>query len=129
MPWADMIADNLELKAAIAACVGATVPNRGLDARISLAVFPGLGDLPRVGPGVWRQIDGTHARALRYSALQSAAATLVPPGCWIETHGREIHVHGESGAWVGIHGIQTIAICIAALKARLHEESGLHRLS
>ena len=79
MPWADVIADNLELKAAIAACVGATVPNRGLDARISLAVFPGLGDLPRVGPGVWRQIDGTHARALRYSALQSAAATLVPP--------------------------------------------------
>lgn len=119
-----MIAGNLELRTAIAACVCASVPDRELDSQIALAVFPGLAELPLVGPGVWRQNDGTHARALRYSASRSAAETLVPTGCWIETHAGGMHVHGENGTWTGTHRVQAIAICLAALRARLGEDHG-----
>lgn len=102
----------------IEACVRATAPGRGLDMRIALAVFPALCELVPVDEGVWRQADGTHARALRYSASRSAALTLVPPGYWLEAEEMAVRVCGASGVWIGIHQLEAIRICIAALRAR-----------
>ncbi|WP_150295517.1 hypothetical protein [Sphingobium estronivorans] len=107
------------MKTAIIACMQANAPDRHLDGKIALAIFPALAELPMIAEGVWRQDDGTHARALRYSASRTAAATLVPAGGWIEKHGREVHVCGEDGEWTGTHRIEAIALCIAALSARL----------
>lgn len=109
-----------ETAAAIAACRAADAPSRDLDARIARAVFPALAALPLVEPGVWQGEDGGRVRALRYTGARSAAATLVPPGCWIEAGGaEEIIVAGAEGEWTGAHTVEPIALCIAALRARL----------
>ncbi len=91
--------------------VEVTTADRGLNLMVEM-----------IAVGVWRQCDGTHARALRYSGSRFAAMTLVPAGCWIEAHGDDIHVCGERGEWTGTHRTDAIAICIAALQARLSDE-------
>src|SRR3546814_8870376 len=64
--------------------------------------------------------DGTRVRALRYSASHAAATALVPAGCWLEDQGNgAARVCGADGEWEGIHSVKEIAICIAALKARI----------
>ena len=101
-----------------AACQRAITPSRALDGEIALAVFPALIELPRVEAGIWSQADGTRVRALRYSEVRSAAATLVPPGCWIEVDGTHVIVAGAQGRWPGDHAHRVISLCIAALNAR-----------
>jgi hypothetical protein len=109
------------LVAAIAACKAAVVPARALDAQIAAAVFPALVELHSIDAGIWRSRDGTRIRALLYSRSRAAAATLVPPGCWIEADERGTVVAGAAGEWVGAHPVAPIALCIAALDARLAE--------
>lgn len=111
--------DLAETAAAIAACRAADAPSRDLDARIARAVFPALAALPPVEPGVWQGEDGGRVRALRYTGSRSAAATLVPPGCWIDAGGSAVTVAGAEGEWTGTHPVEAIALCIAALRARL----------
>ena len=115
----DRRAGLTETASAIAACRAAAAPSRDLDARIARAVFPALAALPVVEPGVWRGEDGGRVRALRYTDSRSAAATLVPPGCWIDAGGPGITVAGAEGEWTGAHAVEAIALCIAALRARL----------
>src|SRR3546814_17510248 len=79
-----------QLAVTIAACQLAITPSRALDGEIALAVFPALIELPRVEAGIWSQADGTRVRALRYSEVRSAAATLVPPGCSIRSEERRV---------------------------------------
>jgi len=108
------------LNAAVAACNGASAADRQLDAIIASAIFPGIISLPALDTAVWRHEDGTRVRALRYSESRSAATTLVPAGCWLDDGGNGIaRVCGPDGEWEGIHSIAEIAICIAALKARI----------
>ena len=108
------------LIAAIAVCSRATAAHRQLDAIIASAVFPALGNLPVLGTGVWRHEDGSRVRALRYTASRAAATTLVPAGCWLEDGGHgAARVCGEKGEWEGIHSVEEIAICMAALEARI----------
>lgn len=107
-----------QLAVAIAACQRAITPSRALDGEIALAVFPALIELPRVEAGIWSHADGTRVRALRYSEVRSAAATLVPPGCWIEEEGAHVIVAGAQGTWSGDHAHHAISLCIAALNAR-----------
>jgi hypothetical protein len=109
------------LAAAIAACQRAVAPSRALDSRIALAVFPALCELSVVDVGIWTHADGTRARALRYSTSRTAATTLVPPGCWIEPGERGNKVAGAHGEWAGTHAIGAIALCIAALSAKIAE--------
>jgi hypothetical protein len=109
------------LAAAIAAGQRAVAPSRALDSRIALAVFPALCELSVVEEGIWTHADGTRARALRYSTSRTAATTLVPPGCWIEPVERGAIVAGAHGEWAGIHEIDAIALCIAALSAKIAE--------
>lgn len=104
---------------AIAACEQAQAPGRALDSLIALAVFSALADLPGIETGVWQHEDGSRVRALLYTASRAAAATLVPPGCWIESEGGgHIVVAGADGTWAGTHPEEAIALCIAALRAR-----------
>jgi hypothetical protein len=117
------------LASAIAACQRAAGTSRALDAQIALAVFPALGDLPAVDEGIWVDADGTRVRALRYSASRVAAATLVPPGCWIEPGERGNLIAGAHGEWAGTHEVDAIALCIAALSAKIAELSRLSRKS
>jgi len=108
------------LIAAVAACARARVADRQLDAIIARAVFPTLRSLPVLDIAVWRHEDGTRVRALRYSASRPAATTLVPAGCWLEDgDNRAARVCGAEGEWEGIHPVEEIAICIAALRARI----------
>ena len=93
-----------------------------MDAMIALAVFPSLGDLVVLSTGVWRHADGSRVRALLYSASRTAASTLVPNGCWLEVRAGEAQIVGDQGAWSGFHSIEAIAICIAALRARLNQK-------
>lgn len=108
------------LNTAVRACASASAADRQLDAIIASAVFPALTSLPVLDTAVWRHEDGTRVRALRYSDSRSAATTLVPAGCWLEDGGSGIaKVCGPEGEWEGIHSLREIAICIAALKARI----------
>ena len=116
---ADVIGNGLA--AAVAACQKATAPSRELDSRIAMAVFPALIALPVVEAGIWLQQDGTRVRALRYSEARSAAATLVPAGCWIDNNDWGIIVSGANGEWTGTHPHKAISLCIAALCARIAE--------
>lgn len=109
------------LEAALRACKRADRPSRELDAGIALALFPSLADLVPLEPGVWQQADGSHARALRYSSSWEAAASIVPRGCWIENGPDGPRVAGPTGEWNGDHEARVIALCIAALAARLGE--------
>lgn len=110
----------------IAACQKACEPSRDLDARIALVVFPALRSLPLMAPGVWRQDDGSHVRALLYTANCRAAATLVPPGYWVEAAPEGTTVVGELGQWMANHPVEAIALCMAALDARRAELSHAH---
>src|SRR3546814_5599772 len=79
-----------------------------------------LCSLPVLDTAIWRHEDGTRVRALRYSASHAAATALVPAGCWLEDQGNgAARVCGADGEWEGIHSVKEIAICIAALKARI----------
>ncbi len=109
------------LQEAIAACRAARAPDRTLDTRIALAVFPGLEALRPVEIGIWAQEDGSRVRALRYSASTAVAATLVPAGHWVEDDPRGVRVCGARGHWIGFHKNGAIALCIAALEARMAE--------
>lgn len=109
------------LAAAIATCQRAVAPSRALDSQIALAVFPGLRELAAVEEGIWTHADGTRVRALRYSASRMAASTLLPLGCWIEPDQRGTTVAGAHGEWAGIHERDAIALCIAALSAKMAE--------
>jgi len=108
------------LSAAVAACARASAADRQLDVIIATMVFPALTRLPVLATGVWRHEDGTRVRALRYSASRSAATTLVPTGCWLEEGvSGAARVCGADGEWEGNHSVEEIAICMAALKARI----------
>ncbi|AKM11531.1 hypothetical protein AB433_04460 [Croceicoccus naphthovorans] len=112
------------LNAAVRACAGASAADRQLDAIIASAVFPALTSLPALDTAVWRHNDGTRVRALRYSGSRAAATTLVPAGCWLEDGVSGIaRVCGADGERDGIHAVGEIAICIAALKARIDVNS------
>ena len=111
---------------AISACKGASEPDRDLDARIALAEFPALRSLTVIAPGVWLQDDGSHVRALLYTATCRAAAMLVPPGYWIEAGPEGTTVVGELGQWTAHHPVGAIALCMAALYARRAELSYAH---
>lgn len=115
-----------DIVGAIAACRDAGEPSRELDAHIALAVFPALGALPSLTPGIWMKEDGVHVRALLYSSTYRAAATLVPPGYWIEDAAAGPVVVGELGEWGTFHPVKAIALCIAALYARKAELSCAH---
>ena len=106
---------------AISACKVASEPDRDIDARIALAVFPALRSLTVIAPGVWLQDDGNHVRALLYTATCRAAAMLVPPGYWIEAGPEGTTVVGELGQWTAHHPVGAIALCMAALYARRAE--------
>lgn len=111
---------------AISACQGACEPDRDIDARIALAVFPALRSLTVIAPGVWLQDDGNHVRALLYTATCRAAAMLVPSGYWIEAGPQGTTVVGELGQWTAHHPVEAIALCMAALDARRAELSYAH---
>ena len=113
--------ERARLIEAIEACKAATAASRQLDALIAMAVFPALTELSGVEAGIWRQDNGARVRALLYSSSQSAATTLIPPGCWIEMAQGDVIVLGTRGEWHGSHPIDAIALCIAALNARLAE--------
>src|SRR3546814_20183510 len=83
------------------ACEAARVADRRLDVRIALAIFPGLRELSQIEAAVWHHPDGSRVRALRYSSSVSAAATLVPPGHWLEQVTRpadSARIHGPDNA-------------------------------
>ncbi len=116
------------LAAAIAACQSSPASSRSLDAEIARAIFAGLADLAVIEQGVWQHGDGSRVRALHYSSQERAAATLVPMGGWMERAGRAAIVHTADGHWAGDHAVEPIALCIAALSARLSQYSiGLGR--
>nr|WP_047166761.1 hypothetical protein [Sphingomonas sp. Y57] len=115
----DRRAGLAQTASAIVGCRAAAAPSRELDARIAVVMFPALAALSPVEPGVWQDEDGGRVRALRYTGVWSAAATLVPAGCWIEKGGPAVTVAGAAGEWTGSHPIEPIALCIAALRARL----------
>ncbi|QKR98522.1 hypothetical protein F9288_01835 [Sphingomonas sp. CL5.1] len=106
------------LAEAILACERAEEPGRALDTLIALAVFPALARLPAIEEGIWRGEDGARVRALNYSQSRTAASTLVPPGHWLEEHDGAFIVTGERREWLAAHPIETLAICLAALRAR-----------
>jgi hypothetical protein len=106
---------------AMAFCKEAERPARVLDAKIALALFPSLRDLAPVEAGIWRQEDGSHVRALRYSQSWQAAASIVPAGCWIEAGPDGPRVCCPHGDFDGTHEMRAIALCIAALGARIGE--------
>ncbi|AZI36339.1 hypothetical protein EGO55_10565 [Caenibius tardaugens NBRC 16725] len=122
----DAPVDGARLAAAIVACQRAITPSRTLDAQIALAVFPALIDLSIVEAGIWLQGSGTRVRALRYSQVPEAAATLVPAGHWIDVEGADVIVTGAEGAWAGAHRHAAISLCIAALSARLARVRHVH---
>jgi hypothetical protein len=111
------------------ACETSGGPDRGLDARIALAVFPALHDLPQLGIAVWQHPDGSRIRALRYSFTPTAAATLVPAGHWLEQDPIAAHrmwVYGPcSGAAASArHPVPALAISAAALRI-LHRQRNI----
>lgn len=107
------------LRGAIASCVTSTAPSRQLDAVIARAVFPALAALEELEAGIWQQEDSSRVRALNYSRTWTAAATLVPPGCWIEHDCADVIVMGPHGGSRSAHDILPIALCLAALRARI----------
>jgi hypothetical protein len=78
-----------------------------------------MAELHPEAAGIWRGEDGLRVRALLYSSTCSAAATLVPPGYWIEDREDGVAVVGPGGEWTGVHESRAIALCLAALRARL----------
>lgn len=107
------------LRGAIASCLAATAPSRELDAAIGKSIFPALADLEELEPGIWRQQDGNRVRALNYTRTWSAAASLVPAGCWIEHDCLDVIVVSAEDRSRGTHDILPIALCLAALRARM----------
>ena len=113
------------LSSVIDLCWKTNGPDRHLDVEIALAVFPSLLELPVLETGVWRHGDGTRVRALRYSALVSAARTLVPMGYWIEQSSDKVCVCGNLGKWANSHPVEALAICISALSVIYNEQHPL----
>lgn len=102
-------------------CERLASPSRELDAKIAVAVFPALADLPALAPGIWRHEDGSRIRALRYSSSWSAAATLPAAGHWIDVDQNTVRVSGPNGVWTASHPDKTIALCLASLLSRAVE--------
>lgn len=117
------------LSHAIKACMLATAASRGLDGTICAAAFPSLAEMEELEPGIWRGSNGERVRALRYSRIWKAAATLVPAGCWIEHDCDDVVVCGPDGEARGTHDIFPIALCLAAMRARViaHEPRAPHQ--
>jgi hypothetical protein len=97
-------------------------PDRQLDARIAVAIFPALGDLPRIDEAVWQHPDGSRVRAPRYTYTRAAASTLVPPGHWLEQDSKLcdrfwIHGPGADDKVSAINSFPGLAISAAALRA------------
>lgn len=99
-------------------------PSRILDMDIAFAIFPGLRDLPLIHVGVWQHPDGSRVRALRYSSSEAAASTLVPSGYWVLSSGPGMVVMGPAGEWESDNQVRAIALCVAALQARIAETRG-----
>jgi hypothetical protein len=106
------------LAAAVASCRAAIAPSRELDAEIARAMFPAIRELANGGEAAWIHGDGSRVRALRYSGSRSAASTLVPRGCWLEVQEGRATVCGPEGTWCGVHRLEPVAVCIAALSAK-----------
>lgn len=109
------------LRDAADACEAAEAPDRHLDARIALAVFPPLRKLPQVHPGVWQHPDGDRVRALRYSFTPTAAAMLVPAGHWLESDPNVpvrmwVYGPGSEDAASASNKLPALAISAAALR-------------
>jgi hypothetical protein len=106
-------------------------PDRQLDARIAAAVFPALGDLPRIDEAVWQHPDGSRVRALRYTFAIAAAMALIPPGHWLEQdaelRGRIwIYGPGASDQVSAINSLPALAVSAAALRALHRMRSARH---
>lgn len=108
---------------AIHECERSHGPSRELDAKIAIAVFPALAELPELGPGIWQNADGSRVRALHYSSVWKAAATLPPAGHWIDKDEGLVSVSGPDGVWTAHHPNQTIALCLASLRSRAADEN------
>lgn len=117
-PLAKERRESTALQEAIVSCEVTARPSRSLDAAIARAVFPALTLLAELEPGIWRYDDGSRARALNYTRSWTAAATLVPAGCWIEHDCDDVIINGPERAWRGAHDVAPIALCMAALRAR-----------
>ena len=104
-------------------CEIATVADRGLDARIALVMFPGLAALEKIEVAVWRYSDGSRIRALRYSADETAPASLLPAGHWLETDPDapdRIWVYGPyfGDAVSARHVLKALTIAAACMRTR-----------
>lgn len=107
------------LSRAIEACTLATAASRDLDAAICTAAFPALTEMEELEPGIWRDCNGERVRALLYTRVWNAAATLVPAGFWIEHDCGDVIVRGSDGEARGSHDIFPIALCLAAMRSRM----------
>src|SRR3546814_4777608 len=110
------------LRSTADACEAARVADRRLDVRIALAIFPGLRELSQIEAAVWHHPDGSRVRALRYSSSVSAAATLVPPGHWLEqvtspADSARIHGPDNDSPATARNALPALAISAAALRA------------
>ena len=102
-------------------CEASGAASRELDGRIARTVFPGLVDLEELEIAVWRYGDGSRVRALRYSGEKAAAATLVPPGHWMERDADlpdRIWIYGpcSDDAVSARHVLEPLAISAACLR-------------
>jgi len=102
-------------------CEATSAASRELDERIARTIFPGLADLEEVEIAVWRHGDGSRVRALRYSGDKAAAATLVPPGHWVERDADLqdriwIFGPGSDDAVSARHVLEPLAISAACLR-------------
>ncbi|MBP2278649.1 hypothetical protein [Sphingomonas sp. PL20] len=102
-------------------CEATSAASRELDGRIARTVFPGLVDLEELEIAVWRYGDGSRVRALRYSGEKAAAATLVPPGHWMERDANLpdriwIYGPGSDDAVSARHVLEPLAISAACLR-------------
>jgi len=102
-------------------CEATSAASRELDELIARTIFPGLADLEEVEMAVWRHGDGSRVRALRYSGDKAAAATLVPPGHWVERDADLqdriwIFGPGSDDAVSARHVLEPLAISAACLR-------------
>lgn len=113
------------LLGAAAACEVAAWPDRLLDARIALAVFPAMRLLPVIAVAIWRHPDGSRIRALNYTSSPFSAMTLLPSGHWLEKEPSPSLVFWARSLdsiddVSGNHTVSALAIAAALLRARAH---------